>query len=376
MDPFHVTFVASRFRDGGVERRINRLADGMLRNGVHCTFLLGESGKGGAGDLVPAGVEMRVCPGERPLQRGLQALMAERDPARHAVLAFRATDFSATVATVTGAPAPRPGLFLVSGAFMTERLSGSGLQRLRGWKLHRRMRRLWSRADGVLTISPEIAADWRSVPGFPADKVHYVHPPVVGEDVDTLSREPVEHPWAAGDAPPVILGVGRLVRDKRFHLLVEAVRQVREQYDVRLVILGKGPEQERLAEQARGLGIGDVTDLPGFSANPYAWMRCARMLVLPSGHETFGLVLIESLFTGTPFIAMAEAKGPASIHAATRQGELVAPSTSGALAEAISRELSAPADPDSLRAAATPYDSINSARDHLDAIHGVLQDGH
>jgi glycosyltransferase involved in cell wall biosynthesis len=100
------------------------------------------------------------------------------------------------------------------------------------------------------------------------------------------------------------------------------------------------------------------------------------MLVLPSGHETFGLVLIESLFTGTPFIAMQEAKGPSSIHAATGQGFLVAPSTSEALAEAISRELSAPSDPDVLRAASAPYDSINSAREHLDAIQSVMQDGH
>ena len=365
MEPSHITLVASRFRDGGVERRINRLAQGLAARGVQCTLLLGEDGAGAAGALTPAGADVRVHGNPQRLLRDLRARAAEHDGPGHAVLAFRATDYGPVLDALDAARLAVPSGFLVSGAFISERLRRPGL---RGWRLRRRVRRSWARAAGVLAISPEIAADWAGLPGFPGERVHHVHPPVVGADIDTAAARRPDHPWAATDGPPVILGVGRLVADKRFHLLLDAVARIRAREDVRLVILGRGPEEAALHARAAALGIADAVHFAGFTANPYAWMACARLLVLPSRHEPFGLVLIESLYTGTPFVAMEAARGPASIRSATGQGRLVAEADPAGLVGAIEGELRAPCDPAALRAAVARYETLHSAREHLGAI--------
>jgi len=368
MDSMHIVFVASRFRDGGVEQRINRRAAGMLRLGMRCTFLLGESGKGAAGESIPDGVAVEGFAGNPESLTGrLRELIRGRGSRPCAVIAFRATDYSNVVETVRRC-SQTTGVFLISGAWISERLAARGLGKLRAWRLARRIRRSWSKTHGVLAISPEIAHDWRSLPGFPAARVHHVHPPVVGEDVDRLSQEVPEHPWARLPAAPLIIGVGRLVPDKRFQVLLEAFRLVRLQQPARLVLLGRGPQAEALRDAAEAMRIADDVCLPGFTPNPYAWMRAASMLVLPSLHEPFGLVLIEAAYTGTPFIAMADAKGPASIKRATGCGQLVAGTGARDIADAIEAQLACGDDPRALRDAVTRYESLSSAREHLEII--------
>ncbi|TQE98679.1 MAG: glycosyltransferase [Spiribacter salinus] len=369
----HVIFVASRFRDGGVEQRINRLAAGMLQHGVRCTFLLGETGEGAAGEAVPDGVNVEVHGRlERGLHGRLRSLTPTEDGPAIAVIAFRATDYSFVVATVRRQGNHRIGAFLITGAHISERLQGTGLSRIRAAKLRYRMRRQWSRADGVLAISPDIADDWRDTGIFPPNSIHAVHPPVVGEDVTRLAAAKPEHAWASDDGPPIIVGVGRLHPVKRFNVLLDAFHRVRAKRELRLVILGRGPEERALRQQAQALGIAEHVAFPGFTTNPYAWMRRARLLVLPSLHEPFGLVLIESLFTGTPFIALEAAKGPASIKSATGMGRLAPGADDRTLAATIEDELAQSPCRERLHQSARPYDTINSATEHLAIVSGWL----
>lgn len=366
MQSRHVTFVASRFRDGGVEQRMNRLAAGLLNQGVSCTFVLGESGDQAAGQRIPAAVDVVVtAPGKTAMRRVLAGQIAQAQATGHVVLVFRTVDYSWALDARSRRTVNRPPLFLVNGAYISERLSAPGLA---GWKARRRLRRDWTRADGVITTCPEIHADWLNTGAFPPSKVHSPRPPVVGADVDTLSEESVDHRWMGAGEDPVVLAVGRLTPNKRFELLLEAFANVRRQRAAKLVLLGRGSEQDRLEALSADLGITDSVDFAGFSPNPYAWMRRANLLVLPSRIEPFGLVLIETMYVGTPFIAAGEPPGPRAIRDATGCGTILENDTAEELAAAIMRELDSPTHPLPLRQAASAYDSNASAREYLEIL--------
>lgn len=358
-----VVFVAGRFRDGGVEQTMNRLAAGMLDEDLRVTFVLGEAGFEGAGSSVPTGVEVRVSEQGQPgIADTLRDVCSRSDQC--AVLAFRTSDYSEIVRALRDMR-ERVRLFLVSGAFISGRHGGRRSSLFRRLKARARMRLVWRQVTGVITHSPEIQEDWRFASGFPAESVHCVPPPVVGDDVRALGSESPRHPWVEEGHRPLLLAVGRLSDDKRFHLLVEALRRLRESVDARLIIVGEGEQRERLEAAARRCNVDEQVSLVGYQPNPYQWMRSADLLVLPSRVETFGLVLIEAMYLGTPFVAAATPPGPRSIQASTGYGTLVSDDTADGFATAIARALAAPEDAHALRTAAQQYDSGQSARAYL-----------
>lgn len=98
-----------------------------------------------------------------------------------------------------------------------------------------------------------------------------------------------------------IVFVGRLIDEKRVDLLLQAVALVkRSRPRVRCVVVGDGPERERLQALAVDLGVagnvrftghvedGEVTD----------YLRAAKALALPSEREGFGIVAIEAQAAG------------------------------------------------------------------------------
>ena len=90
------------------------------------------------------------------------------------------------------------------------------------------------------------------------------------------------------------LAVGRLVPEKGFDVLIDAVGLLEETQRPKVSIIGVGPERQRLAEQARRTGV-DV-HLPGaVPPNQMSdWYRNARYVVVPSRREGFGLVAAEA----------------------------------------------------------------------------------
>jgi glycosyltransferase involved in cell wall biosynthesis len=112
-----------------------------------------------------------------------------------------------------------------------------------------------------------------------------------------------------GVAGPTVVGVGRLVPIKGFDLLVRACapRHAREAR-LRLVLVGEGPERDRLRRLADGLGV--ELHLPGHVSRDEvgAWLRAADLYaqpsrVLPNGRtEGLPLATLEALATGLPAV--------------------------------------------------------------------------
>ena len=73
----------------------------------------------------------------------------------------------------------------------------------------------------------------------------------------------------------------------------------------RLVVVGAGPESERIAAEARRLGVGDRLVMPGFLADPADWIGHFDIFALSSDSEQFPISLVEAMAAGLPAVATA-----------------------------------------------------------------------
>lgn len=103
---------------------------------------------------------------------------------------------------------------------------------------------------------------------------------------------------------PVILFVGRLVEDKGIKYLLLAFSEVVKAIpDAKLVIVGKGPQEQELRQLQESLGLAHVFFIGAVETKlmPNIYAGC-DVLVLPSIHEPFGNVVVEAMATGRPVI--------------------------------------------------------------------------
>ena len=133
----------------------------------------------------------------------------------------------------------------------------------------------------------------------------------------------------------MVLSVGRLTEQKDFETLIRAFALLRSRRACRLVILGEGALRERLERLVTELGLHGAVLLPGFMANPFAWMRTSRVFVMSSAWEGFGNVLVEAMASGTPVVATDCHSGPSEILEGGRWGRLVPVGDVAAMAAAI-----------------------------------------
>ncbi|WP_405873211.1 glycosyltransferase family 4 protein [Streptomyces sp. NBC_00005] len=140
----------------------------------------------------------------------------------------------------------------------------------------------------LVAVSPSTAHALRAI-GVERDRIRVVHNGV---------EEP--GPRADRSPEPLFVAVGRLVEYKRIDLLLRLWERVRPVTGGRLVIVGDGPERERL-EQLAGPGVefaGHVSE-----AEKHRLLCAAWLLLHPSAVEGWGLVVTEAATRQTPTVA-------------------------------------------------------------------------
>lgn len=243
-----------------------------------------------------------------------------------------------------------------------------------GWDAHRRRVRvrLWrqvmDRAQGLIAVSHGVANDFAAATGIDRQRIRVVYNPIVEPGLAARAERSVDHPWLSEAGPPVILGVGRLTEQKDFATLICAFALVRKRSPCRLLIIGAGEEQERLEALAARLGVEDALDLAGFQPNPLPFMREARLLVMSSRWEGFGIVLVEALYCGTPVVSTDCPHGPREVLADGEFGRLVPLGDPQALAEAIVASLGEDQDPGRLKARSEVFSAQSSVDGYLEAL--------
>jgi len=181
-----------------------------------------------------------------------------------------------------------------------------------------RYRRLGLRAADRLVVPSErlekIARnDW----GQPPHRIARIGN---GIDVARFSQEPAQDsiPGLARRGGEIVIGtVAGLRAVKNLPRLVRAVAAMSTS-SARLVIVGEGPECERIAAEARRRGVGDRVHLPGFLAEPARYIGHFDIFALSSDSEQFPIALVEAMAAGLPAVATAVGDVPAMVSADNR----------------------------------------------------------
>lgn len=223
-------------------------------------------------------------------------------------------------------------------------------------------------ADAIVTVSQGVAEDLVQI-GLPAQSIQVIHNPVVTPELLQKAQAPLEHPWFAPGQPPVILSVGRLEKQKDYATLIRAFAQVRQQQTVRLMILGEGSLRSHLEALVQELQLTEDVLMPGFVANPYAYMSRAAMFVLSSLFEGLPTVLIEAIAVGTPVVATNCKSGPEEILANGQYGKLVTVGNHQQLAAAIKETLVTSADSETLRYRAADFSLEKALNQYQQVLH-------
>lgn len=200
-------------------------------------------------------------------------------------------------------------------------------------------------ADKVIAISQGVANDLVRFIGLPRERIIVIYNPVVTPEIFIKAEEPLNHPWFRPGEPPVILGVGRLTEQKDFPTLICAFAFVRKKRLARLLILGEGEDRLKLEALVRKLRFEKDIALPGFTENPYKYMKKATVFVLSSQWEGLSNVLIEAMALGTPVVSTNCPSGPSEVLEGGRWGRLVPIAQPEALANAILETIDNPPPP-------------------------------
>ncbi len=362
--PRKVSILISFSGKGGVERMVAHLCQGFLSHG-HAVDLLLIKARGPHLAAIPKEVNViKLGPSHAllcllPLIRYLRR---QRPPAL-LVTKHRAKSVALLARMLAGVDTR---IVLRVSTQVSRALNG------RGW-LHRMayglpLRWLYPRADAIVAVSDGVAQDIAEVAGVLPERVRVIPNPVIVPGMAEKAARPVAHPWFSEKTLPIVLGVGRLVREKDFATLVRAFAEVRSQKACRLVIVGEGQERAALERLTEELRIRDSTSLPGFVANPYAYLARADVFVLSSLYEGSPNALTEAMALGTPVVATDCRSGPKEITQDGRYGILVPVQDHQAMAAAILEALAAPPDRAILRAAVADYTAEVSAYQFLQAL--------
>ncbi|MGQ9831099.1 MAG: glycosyltransferase [Thermochromatium sp.] len=362
-----IAVFASFSGTGGVERMLTHLLQGFVALGervdlvlirdesphlVHCPTQIKRVRLRAKHTLLAVpelAAYLRTC---RP-----RALLAAKDRAGRAAVLARALSGSDTRLVL------RLGTTL--SAAMAERSVVA--RRLRYWSI----RRLYPALDRIVAVSEGVAEDTARIACLPRARIQVIRNPVITPQLDQAAAAPCPHPWLEPGQPPVIMGAGRLQRQKDFPTLIRAFARVRAKRDCRLMILGEGGGRTRLESLIAELNLGDAVALPGFKSQFPAYLARAALFVLSSIWEGSPNVLTEALALGVPVVATDCPSGPSEILAGGRHGPLVPVGDVEALASAMLETLDRPRPASALRAAVAEYDWIHSARAYLESL-GVV----
>ena len=226
--------------------------------------------------------------------------------------------------------------------------------------------RLWdtagtARVDALVANSAYTAARIRRCYGRDST---IIEPPV---DVDRFAAVPDPPAKPAGGSPRVYLCVSALVPYKRVELAVRAFSDAAWVGSRRLIVVGDGPDRQRLAALA-----GPAVELRGrVDDAEIDRLYGACDAVIHPALDDFGIVPREALAAGRPVVAFAGG-GVAETIREGETGALFAVATATALADAVTRLEARRFAPAQMRAEARRYDRATFERRFAAHVEGLL----
>jgi glycosyltransferase involved in cell wall biosynthesis len=178
-----------------------------------------------------------------------------------------------------------PGVRVLAVHHLPLETSVPRLRRLSGGTLARAV-------DAHVAVGERVARIVERYLRLPAGSVRSVPNGVPSPPVRTASA-----PRAGG----LLVGaLGRLTDQKRIDGLVHALSTIP---DMRLTLVGDGPQRRELERLASALGVAERLEITGWVNDPRDWLLRFDVLAVPSLWEGMPLAILEAMHAGLPVVA-------------------------------------------------------------------------
>ena len=175
--------------------------------------------------------------------------------------------------------------------------------------------------------------------GVPASKIEVIHH---GTDVEafaktTLDRRSVRASLGIPEDSIAIGIIGRIAPEKGHAVVLEALREIHARYPVHLVIVGNGPDEQRIKDSAAKMGLTDRVLFTGFRDDVNNVIAALDIVTVPSTWDEPCSAVVQQGMALSKSVVGTRAGGTPEMIVDDETGFLVPPSDPAALAEALSR---------------------------------------
>jgi glycosyltransferase involved in cell wall biosynthesis len=192
----------------------------------------------------------------------------------------------------------------------------------------------------AIAVSEAVKSDCVARHGMNADRITVIHtgvePPAT---VDVRAAGIARASWGCCGEEKVILTLARLSYEKGIDTLIDAASVLRDTHpEVRVIVLGEGPDHEALQSRILERQVEDVVKLAGFTRDVWSAIAAADVVCLPSKSEGLPNVLLEAMAMARPIVATRVGGIPEAL-TDEHDGLLVEPNRPHLLAHALGRVL-------------------------------------
>lgn len=178
----------------------------------------------------------------------------------------------------------------------------------RSWRGHFLMKLFSKIADRVVGVSKSVTDEYLTHQlKISSKKVTLINNGVaLPREVSNTEVSEAKIKWGIGEGDFVIGSTGRMLLDshKRFSDLIKAFAKFAEQKkDVKLLLIGDGPEKEGYEKLATELDISDKIIFTTYQSDVTLYYKMMDVFSLVSSREAFGLVLAEAMLNQLPVVA-------------------------------------------------------------------------
>jgi len=217
-------------------------------------------------------------------------------------------------------------------------------------KKHRFFMRLaYPTFNKVICVSKELAQLMGNAARIKPNHICTIYPGLEFAQIKKMAQQIAdqENQHMSWMNQPYILSIARISKEKCLHDLIRAFKLISQKTALNLVICGKITDENYFHTLQRLIKKENLSDrifFPGFFSNPYPLISKAKLLVLTSDREGFGLVLLEALILNCPIVSTHCLTGPSEITANGQFGSLVPVGDIQAIANAIIKQLQQPTE--------------------------------
>lgn len=158
--------------------------------------------------------------------------------------------------------------------------------------------RCYNKYDNTICVSQFVKEDFSGILDF-KKPIEVLYNTNETDGIISLSKERVTDYDFADEI--TIVGIGSIKKSKGFDKIARIHKKLMDEGIVhRVIVLGRGPEEQSIKALVNELGISKSFKLLGYNTNPYKYVRNADLFVCASISEGFSTAATEALIVGTP----------------------------------------------------------------------------